>query len=360
MNNFAKKLAKTSVLVFVVVWSLFASLFLGVILTLVFGLGLGLALDSPIKSDLELEQVAGNELADHQFVSVPIEGLILGEKLSTDSFLELFSELGITYGYEVKDYLVKLADENKVEGVILEVHSPGGTIYGTQAIVDGVEYYRQKTGKPVIAYVGSIAASGGYWATLGADQVVADYGTSIGSIGVIMGPFKYYDQVMSEDGGLLGTGVETAGGVFTEYISSGKYKDLGNPYRPLTDDERQVLQQGADLAYQQFVSQVVKNRGLSESVVKDQVGALIYSEDQALELGLIDQIGSRDDAYQLLADRSGVDHDDFKIMRKYKEVGFIDSLLSSFSYAKNRQAAPLFCNQATTLVYMGNPMAYCQ
>lgn len=308
----------------------------------------------------QLEFVSGNEMAEHTFVAVPIEGLILGEPLKTDSFFELFSELGVTYGYEIKKLLVELAEADEVEGVVLEVHSPGGTLYGTKAIADGVAYYQEKTGKPVYAYVGSLAASGGYWAAASGDKVFADLGTSIGSIGVITGPFKYYDDVISEGYGLVGPTVETDGGISTEFITAGRYKDLGNPYRPLSEEERQTLQTGVDQAYAHFVQYVAERRGLDAETIRDQIGALIYGEEQSQQLQLIDQIGSKETVYQDLATVIGVASDNFKVVRPYRELGFFETLMSSVSNAPQPHASFSFCTQPVVMAYAGNPQVYCQ
>lgn len=364
MQQFLFKIIKTCILVFVIVWSFFTALFLGVIFLMFLGLGIGLAtqkseIADPV-SGVHLEYSSGDVDSEHQFVTIPIEGVILGEPLKTDSFLELFSELGVTYGYEVKDQLTDLAQDEEVDGVILEIHSPGGTLYGTRAITDGVEEFKKVTGKPVYAYIGSVAASGGYWVAASADKIVADAGTTIGSIGVIMGPFKYYDTVISESEGLFGTAVDTKNGVSTEYITAGESKDLGNPYRKMTDKEKQVLQSGTNRAYQSFVDYVSDKRQLSTDKIKNEIGALVYSEYQAKDLGLIDETGSKESTYLLLARDLGIADDDFKIMQTHGEPGIIKSWFSSFLNKTPVQNLGLsFCHQPAIMAYMGNPSVYC-
>ncbi len=94
----------------------------------------------------------GKKDADKTFLAIPITGVILGDTSTADAFTTLFST-GLTYGYEIKKILREAADENEVAGVILLIDSPGGTIFGSQAIADGVAYYRQNTDKPVYAYI---------------------------------------------------------------------------------------------------------------------------------------------------------------------------------------------------------------
>ena len=360
MRTFFFRILKTSGIVFAVVWSFFAALFTGLLFVMLLGLGIGLATQSGSAIDQNLEYTAGNENAEHSFVAIPVEGLILGEPLKTDSLLELFSEQGVTYGYEVKELLIELADEDSVDGVVLEIHSPGGTLFGTKAITDGVAYYQEKTGKPVYAYIGSLASSGGYWAAVSADQVYADLGTTMGSIGVITGPFKYYDQVISEGYGIVGPTVETTGGISTEYITAGRHKDLGNPYRQLSEEERTVMQASVDQAYQAFIEYVAERRGLEVSMVDETVGALIYGEVQSKELGLIDEIADKQTVYKQLATNVGIAEDEFKIMRPYRELGFFESMLSSFNSAPQPQAGLIFCTQPVAMAFAGDLQVYCQ
>jgi protease IV len=113
-------------------------------------------------------------------------------------------------------------DDLSLHGVVLEINSPGGAICGARAIADDVSYYRSKAKKPIYAHVEGLAA---YWAASAADKVIADYGSDIGSIGVIMGPFKYYNTVVNEDSGLFDGGVITQNGIESVSITAGKPKD---------------------------------------------------------------------------------------------------------------------------------------
>jgi protease-4 len=248
--------------------------------------------------------VAGATDADINLVAVPISGLILGEDQGGGG---LFSAVDVTYGYTIKEELIDLARDDSVDGVVLEVNSPGGTIFGSVAIADGVEEYRRISGgKPIVAYVSGIAASGGVYASAGADQIYADHGTLVGSIGVIFGPFTTYDGVTAIDGGILGGGVTTEGGITVEYLTAGRNKDFGNPYRPISAEERRVLQESLDQAYADFVGHVAKGRGLAASDIENDLGAMIFGEQQAVDNGLIDGIADRDSAYALAAEAAGL------------------------------------------------------
>lgn len=363
--KFLKRLVKVFLLGAAGISGSFAAVLIMILVLVALGAGMA-ASQVPDSGQPQLEYFYGDPLSEHRLASLPINGLILGSRDETTGFFELFSEFGLVYGYEVKQKLLSLADNDAIQGVILEINSPGGTIYGTQAIVDGIDYYRQETDKPIIVHIGSVAASGGYWVAAAGDRVYADAGTAIGSIGIISGPFKYYDDVVAESGGAFLGGVDTRGGIETEFITAGFSKDLGNPYRRMTDQERQVLQRNVDGAYNSFVTLVADQRGLQESYVRDRVGALIFTDIVATELGLIDGSSSRESAYHSLADMTGADEPDFQILRDRGVQTFFDTLVANLQRSSLGLLAiggynpPSACPfDALALAYYGNVGSLC-
>ncbi|MDA1079670.1 MAG: signal peptide peptidase SppA [bacterium] len=308
----------------------------------------------------ETKLVYGKESATHKFVSIPITGVIMGDRIGTPDFVEFLSESGVVYGYEIKEQLRELAEDEDVAGVILEINSPGGTIFGSQAIADGVEHYRKKTGKPVVAFVSSMAASGGYWSAVSADYIVADAGTMIGSIGVIFGPLKFYDGVINEDGGAFIGGVETTGGIETEFIMAGTSKDLGNPYRRLTTAEREHLQQMVNGSYDQFVAYVAERRNMEAADIRQSIGALIYDEVQAKEAGLIDWSGNKESAYDLAATKADVPTEDYKIIRELSPNDVFGNLFAKAGFLSGRTVhSPLCAVQTSVLAFYGSTSVQC-
>ena len=256
--------------------------------------------------------VTGDETADERILAVPVTGVILGEGDASGFDLLLG---GVTYGQRVADVLAAAAEDDSIEAVVLEMDTPGGTVFGSEAIATAVDDYREATGKPVVAYVGGLSASGGMWAMAGADRIVAARGTSVGSIGVVAGPIFTYDDVVATDGGLVGGGVETRGGVTSEFFSAGEGKTLGDPFRPVTDREREVFQGQVDLLYGDFVDRVSETRGIEPAVIVDEIGAHLYTAQSAVELGLADELGGRDDAYGVAAELAGLEPDAFGVDR---------------------------------------------
>ncbi len=330
--------------------------------------------DETLETTAGRQFIAGDRGGSTELVAVSVFGPILGEERGGGG--GLFSTVtGVTYGYNVKETLAELAEDESVDGILLEVDSPGGTIYGSKAIADGVAEYREKTGKPVVAYVSGISASGGMYAMAGADEIVADHGTLVGSIGVIFGPFPRYNDVVALDGGLLGGGVTTEGGIEFEYLTAGRHKDFGNPYRDMTEEERKTLTEGLDDAYDEFVDHVADGRGISSGEIKNDLGALIFGEQQAMSRGLIDSIGTREEAHQQLADLVGAADGDWRLDRSIVgEPGLLDLFISqgveslsdddtTADYGTPADASanlPSVCTgTATLLTYYGDPNGLC-
>ena len=260
---------------------------------------------------LHTDFVDGDLGNDNVLLAVPVTGTILGEAEGGS----LFGGIDATYGYEIADKLARAAERPDIDGVVLEMDTPGGTIFGSRAIADAVAEYQERTGNPVVAYVRGISASGGVLAMSGADRIVADHGTLVGSIGVIFGPLTFYDRVVAIDGGLLGEGVETAGGITVEYLTAGRGKDVGNPFRRLTDEERATLQQGVDRAYQGFVDTVAAGRELSRERIITELGALVFDEQTAQDKGLVDEVGNRERAYAATAELAGLAPGNYQVRR---------------------------------------------
>ena len=283
-------------------------------------------------SNLELEVIGGNESSQNSILVIPISGTILNEK--PNDFLS-FLYADMTFGYEVKETLINAAEDESIKGIVLAIDSPGGTVTGSKAISDGVSEYIAKTGNPVVSHIMGLGASGGYWAAASGEYIVADSGSMIGSIGVIFGPFKYYKNVISENDGT--TSISTENGIDTYYITSGEFKDFGNPYRPMTDVEKQIMQEDTNDVYQEFVDFISKQRDIPASTIKTAVKALPYGNKRALELGLIDETGSRDLAYKYINDKLSLGSD-YKIVKENEETDFWGSLFSVLALDKSFKA----------------------
>lgn len=298
--------------------------------------------------------VSGNQASQNKFLSIPIKGIILTEQDFSEPLSFLFP--AFTYGYMVKEQILKAAANSSIKGIILEINSPGGTITGAKAISDGIAYYKEKTKKPVLAYVSGLGASGAYWVGASADKIIADSGSLTGSVGVIMGPFKYYNKVLSE--GDLNQTISTENGIESFNITAGTDKDFGDPYKRISERAKGILQKGVNNEYEKFVDYISIRRNIPANDLKNNIGALAYDNDQALSLKLIDEIGTKDQAYTELAQMGEVKNtSDFQIITEQKN-DFFSILVNTVLLNKNTPKAeycPL-CNQM--LFLYGDPQSY--
>ena len=238
--------------------------------------------------------------------AIPISGAILSD-VSDGSLLT-----GGTYGNEIAAQIDNLADD-EAEALVLLVNTPGGSIGGSKAISDAVERYQKRTEKKAFVHVTSMSASGGVYATASADEIIADHGALVGSIGVIFGPFMQYDGVVATSGNILESGVTTTGGITSEYLSEGTGKDFGNPYRPITAEERTHYQTGLANEYDNFVNHVADHRGIPAATIKNELGAHLFDTKRAEEVGLTDGTMSREDFYFHVAETVGIDPADMTV-----------------------------------------------
>jgi protease IV len=310
----------------------------------------------------------GRRGATNKLLSVRVDGIILGTPARDVS--TQFFQMGITYGYQVRRALEDAARNDEVRGVLLHVQTPGGTIFGSRAIHEGVMAVR-KANKPVIAYVEGLSASGGVMAMAGADRIVADHGSFIGSIGVLGPMLVFYNRPVAFDGGLIGGGITTEGGIEQTVIMAGRGKDLGNPFRRPTPDEVASLQRGVETAYAEFVHHVATNRGIEETVIRDQMGAHIFGTEAARELRLIDDTLDRRQAIDQLAEMAKVG-DDYQLVRpRFEQATLFGQLFGVWldrPSARAVEPAGVPTLDAATceailrepLVYQGDPRALCR
>lgn len=195
--------------------------------------------------------------------------------------LGLFSE--DTYNHPLFLHMIDTAAEDPaVKGIILEVDSPGGTVMETAEIYRRLLDVQEQYDKPIYVTMGGIAASGGYYVAAPADKIFADTATMTGSIGVIMESINY-------------AGLAEKYGIEFNTIKSGKHKDIMSPGREMTKEEHDIMQSMIDEMYDDFVQVIVDGRDLSESRVREIGDGRLYTGRQAVDIGLVDEIGTFDD-----------------------------------------------------------------
>ncbi len=229
------------------------------------------------------------------------------------------------------------ADNPSIKAVVLRVNSPGGVVAPTQEIFAAIQRAR-KAGKPVVASLGAVAASGGYYVAVAADRIYANPGTLTGSIGVVM-------QLANLEGLLKKVGVDYV------VVKAGAYKDVGNFARTMSPEERKMLQALLDDVYSQFVEAVSEGRGLEKKDVLAFAEGRIYSGQQALALKMVDELGGFEEAVEAagkLANISGRP----KLVYPRKKFSFRDLVESRLGLAGVGPLLPALSGIRTPLYLM--------
>jgi protease-4 len=192
-----------------------------------------------------------------------------------------------------REKLDEARHDKRVKAVVLRINSPGGGVTASDIMYQDLVNFRQATGKPVVACMMDVAASGAYYLAMGCDQVYAHPTTVTGSIGVIMSLYN-------------AAGLFQKIGVASDPIKSGPNKDIGNPGRPMTDVERAILQGMVDSFYGQFVKIVAQGRHLPEERVRALADGRVYTGVDAQQLGLVDRVGYLEDALKTAKEMAGI------------------------------------------------------
>jgi len=237
--------------------------------------------------------------------SIPIKGIILMDGTQTT-----FGEK-VAAASEIVDFIKEAEDNDLVKAIILDINSPGGSAVASMEIAEAVK----KAEKPVVVVIREIGTSGAYWVASAADMVMARDLSITGSIGVI------------------GSYIELAGllhrfNLTYRRLIAGERKDLGTPYRELQPDEEQIIQEKLDFMHDVFITHVAENRNLSFEHVKQLADGSIYLGAEAIELGLIDRIGSYDDGVAYIEELLNITVE----ISEYKHVpSLLEALAGVFS-----------------------------
>jgi protease-4 len=190
------------------------------------------------------------------------------------------------------DQLIRFKEDSSIKAIVLRIDSPGGGVGPSQEIFREVTKIVEM--KPVVVSMGSVAASGGYYIAAPARRILANPGTITGSIGVIM-EFTNWQELLDKLG------------LKAQVVKSGRYKDIGSPVRPMSEGDRELLQSLIDDVHRQFVDAVARGRNLPEDEVRSLADGRIFTGSQALEAGLVDELGNLQDAIAVAADLAGIE-----------------------------------------------------
>lgn len=219
----------------------------------------------------------------------------------------------------ITSQLIRFRKDKGIKAIILRINSPGGSVGPTQEIYREVRKTIQT--KKVIASMGGVAASGGYYIAAAANKIVANPGTITGSIGVIM-EFVRFDHLLKNIG------------INFEVLKSGEFKDIGSPHRELTERDRALIKSLIANIQKQFVEAVAKGRDMSNEKVQKIADGSIFSGAQAKELGLVDMLGNFEDAVELAKTMAGIKGDVTLVYSKRNSWTF-------GTYSSKQPAGPL-------------------
>jgi len=210
---------------------------------------------------------------------------------------------------ELKEHL----KDPSIKAIIMRIDSPGGAVAPSQEIYEEVR--KAVTKKKIVVSMGSVAASGGYYIASPATRIVANPGTLTGSIGVIMEIPNF-------------AGLMNKLGIKSEVVKSGRHKDIASVFRGIKKEDREILQDVLDNVHDQFISAVAEGRKMLREDVQKIADGRIFTGEQALKIGLIDEIGNLEDAVKVAGKLSGIKGEP-EVVSKKERFSFIDLLKGS-------------------------------
>lgn len=212
------------------------------------------------------------------------------------------------------EHLRRFRENEDIKAIVVRINSPGGAVGPSQEIYR--EIRKTVTVKKVVASMGAVAASGGYYAACAADGIVANPGTITGSIGVIMG-YTNFRQLLDKIG------------MVPVVIKSGPYKDTGSPTREMRDDEREILQNITNGIHGQFVTAIADGRKMDRSQVEQLADGRIFTGEDAKLKGLVDRLGNFEDALAWAGEMGGIDGEVVPVYARDEKLTLLRYLLSS-------------------------------
>ncbi|MCL5985781.1 MAG: signal peptide peptidase SppA [Actinobacteria bacterium] len=242
----------------------------------------------------------------NKIVLLPIKGMISSEEVST-----LFQARMVSSA-EIVRILNAVKKNKKVKALVLEISSPGGHPFPCKEIAEAIK----KVGKPIVAWVREVAASGGYWVASAADVIVADALSTIGSVGVA--------SLRPDVSELL-----KKIGIDVDVITSGIQKRFGFPFIAPTEEEKKTTEEEIRVIQQMFLNEIKKNRNLSDEVIGQISSGKTYFGEEAKKIGLVDELGGKEKAFEIAAKKAGLKS--YKVLdytQRFKKRGLLSRLFS--------------------------------
>lgn len=247
----------------------------------------------------------GFESLDGNVAVIDITGTIVADK-DTDFLFE-----DVTSSDEIRKLIRKANRNDKIKAIIFKINSPGGSAVASEEIANEIK----KTNKTTVAWIREIGTSGAYWIASSSDHIVANRMSITGSIGVIASYLGF-------------SGFLEEHNVSYERLVSGNLKDIGSPFKEMTEEERKLFQKSLDEIHDYFIEEVAKNRNLKKRDVEKIATGAFYTGTDAKKLGLVDELGGRDEVIAYVEDQIGEDAD---FVKYETSKGFFESLSKLFN-----------------------------
>jgi protease-4 len=215
---------------------------------------------------------------------------------------------------DVMRHLKHFREDNAIKAIVVRINSPGGAVGPSQEIFR--EIRKTAVTKKVVASMGTIATSGGYYIAAGADGIVANPGTITGSIGVIMG-FTNYEELLHKIG------------LVPIVVKSGEYKDIGSPVREMKPEEKKILQDFAKKIHRQFIKDIVDGRKMDREKVEALADGRIFTGQESKEFGLVDRLGNLEDAIEWAGQLGGIKGKISTVYAKEKKFSLLKYITDS-------------------------------
>lgn len=250
------------------------------------------------------DELGEEDISDINFISHSKYHKTLSGEYSSNKIAVIMAEGNIIIAGDESENIVgyklakeiRAARENKsIKAIVLRVNSPGGSITASDLIWHELELAKKE--KPVIASMSTYAASGGYYIAMPCDTIVAQPNTITGSIGIFSMLFNLEDFL------------ENKLGITHDVVNTGEYSDMITVTREMNAQEKAIMQKGVDRGYDTFITKAAAGRGLTKERINELGGGRVWTGQQALEFGLVDKLGSLDDAIAIAAEAAGVSDD---------------------------------------------------
>ena len=297
------------------------------------GCGVPSLLITPVRNTNTLEEVdaqPGKGFRQGKIAMIPVDGMLInanggGFLQPTENPLSLFTQ-----------QLEEAERDGAVKAVVLRVNSPGGTVTTSDAMYQELLRFKARTHKPVVASCQEVCASGAYYVSCGADKIMAQPTSVVGSIGVIFNTFEF-------------EGTMGKIGMQAEAIKSGPLKDMGSPFKHLTNEERAVMQGIVDEYYGRFLMVLKNNRTVDPAKQTIATDGRVFSGEKAKEIGLVDDIGLLEDALDMARKMSNSPN--AKAIMYKRPYGYKGSIYADTSVPQLQASTPV-----TRLELPGGPL----